>query len=300
MKQGAGPACPWSQIGACRLRPAALAAIGVDLGLKDTAALSTGEIVAAPKHLQRHDKRLRRYQRRYARQRDAAARRQGLDPARPLPKGTHLAVSNRMRRTKAAIGRLHATIADCRRDHQHRLTAQIVGTAAVVCIEDLAVKAMTRGMGRRAFRRSAGDAGLGEIRRQLMYKAAWRGRVVSVVARLYPSSKTCGACGHVHAGLQLKERRWTCPVCGAEHHRDVNAAKNIEREGLRLLAAPTGPDGRTRRSRGTNARGEHACAAIRSPIAGQPSSSNRELNYRAAPPRPTRQRANGRAPRVEG
>ncbi len=101
MKQGAGPACPWSQIGACRLRPAALAAIGVDLGLKDTAALSTGEIVAAPKHLQRHDKRLRRYQRRYARQRDAAARRQGLDPARPLPKGTHLAVSNRMRRTKA-------------------------------------------------------------------------------------------------------------------------------------------------------------------------------------------------------
>ena len=280
--------------------PAERQAIGVDLGLKDTAALSTGEIVAAPRHLQRRLKRLRRYQRRYARQRDAAARRQGLDPAKPLPKGTRLGVSGRMRRTKAAVGRLHAQIADARRDHQHRLTAQIVGAATVVCIEDLAVKAMARGMGRRAFRRSAGDAGLGEIRRQLKYKAAWRGRVVSLVDRFYPSSKTCGACGHVHAGLRLADRRWACPACGTEHHRDVNAAVNIEREGLRRLAEGSGRPERTRRSRGTDARGEHACAAGRTPPAGQPSSLNRELDYRAAPPRPARQPANGRGPRAEG
>lgn len=281
-------------------QPAKRQAIGVDLGLKDAAALSTGEIVGAPRHLQRRLKRLRRYQRHYARQRDAAARRQGVNPAKPLPKGTRLVVSGRMRRTKATVSRLHAQVADARRDHPHRLTAQIVGAATVVCIEDLAVKAMARSMGRRVFRRSVGDAGLGEIRRQLTYKAAWQGRVVSRVDRFYPSSKTCGGCGHVHAGLRLADRRWACPACGAEHHRDVNAAVNIEREGLRRLAEGSGRPERTRRSRGTDARGEHACAAGRTPPVGQPSSLNRELSYRAAPPRPARQPANGRGPRAEG
>ncbi len=279
---------------------ATLPSIGVDLGVKDTAALSTGAIIAAPKHLSHHQKRLRRYQRHYVRQRDAAAARQGLDPARPFPKGASLAVSNRLRRTQRAIGRLHAKIADGRRDHHHQLTARLVAGAQVICIEDLAVKAMARGMGRRAFRHSVADAGLGEIRRQLAYKAAWRGRVVSIVDRFYPSSKTCGACGQVHAGLQLKDRRWVCPACGANHHRDLNAAKNIEREGLRLLAEVSGRPERTRRSRGADARGEHACAVGGSSPAGQPSSWNRELNYRAASPRPTRQRRDGPPPRGEG
>ncbi len=109
----------------------------------------------------------------------------------------------------------------------------------MIAIEDLNVKAMSRGMGRKAFRRSVSDAGLGEIRRQLAYKATWRGRVLVAVGRFYPSSKTCSACGHVHSG--------------AEHDRDINAAKNIRREGLRLLAEGTGPEGRTRRSRGSEA-----------------------------------------------
>ncbi|MHB8742035.1 MAG: RNA-guided endonuclease InsQ/TnpB family protein [Sulfuricaulis sp.] len=259
------------------------AALGLDLGLKDTAVLSTGEKVIAPKHLARHQRRLRSYQRHYTRQRDAAARRQGLDPGKPLPKGTRLDVSNRMRRTKFRIGTLHARIADQRRDHQHQLTARAVAGAQVICIEDLAVTAMSRGMGRKAFRRSVSDAGLGEIRRQLTYKAAWRRRTLSVVDRFYPSSKTCSACGVINASLALKDRAWRCETCGTEHDRDLNAAINIEREGLRLLAEGSGGDaGHTRRSRGINARGEHACAATETPVAGQPSSSNREPVYRAA------------------
>ncbi len=229
----------------------------------------------------------------------SSARGQGLDPARPFAKGTRRAASNRLRRTQRAIGRLHAKIADGRRDHHHQLTARLVAGAQVICIEDLAVKAMARSMGRRAFRRSVADAGLGEIRRQLAYKAAWRGRVVSIVGRFYPSSKTCGACGQVHAGLMLSDRRWVCPACGANHHRDLNAAKNIEREGLRLLAAVSGRPERTRRSRGTDARGEYACAVGGSSPAGQPSSWNRELNYRAASPRPTRERRDRLPLRVE-
>lgn len=253
---------------------AALDALGIDLGLKDTAVLSDGTKIAAPKYLARHQGKLRRYQRHYVRQRDAAARRQGLDPAKPFPKGTHIAVSNRMRRTKYRIGALHARIADCRRDNQHQLTARAVADANVICIEDLAVRAMTRSMGRHAFRRSAANAGLGEIRRQLTYKA-----------------QTCSACGHVHAGLKLQDRHWRCAACGAEHDRDLNAAINIEREGLRLIAEGSGQPESTRRSRGTYAREGHACAADSPSAAGQPGSTNREPVYRAAPPRsPTRSR----------
>lgn len=91
-------------------------------------------------------------------------------------------------------------------------------------------------MGRRAFRRSVADAGVGESRRQITYKAGWRGRLVSVVDRWYASSKTCHKCEHVNHALTLKERTWECPHCHAILDRDENAAINIEREGLRLLA----------------------------------------------------------------
>ncbi|EQD61043.1 transposase, IS605 OrfB family, partial [mine drainage metagenome] len=70
------------------------------------------------------------------------------------------------------------------------MTAAAVAGAAVIAIEDLNVKGMARGMGRKGFRRSVGDAGLGEIRRQLEYKATWRGRVIVAIDRFYPSSKT--------------------------------------------------------------------------------------------------------------
>lgn len=275
-------------------------AVGVDLGLKDVAVLSTGEKIAAGRHLWSAQAKLRRYQRHYVRQRAAAARRQGLDPAKPFPKGTRVAPSRRMRRTLAKVGRLHAKVADHRRDFHHQLTARLVAGAAVICMEDLAVKAMARGMGRRAFRRSVADAGLGEIRRQVQYKAAWRGRIVSMVDRFYPSSKTCGHCGYVYAGLKLSERHWVCPVCGTRHDRDINAAKNIEREGLRLLAGKPVPAGDTPRIGEIDARGEHACAAGRTSPSGQPNSMNRELAYRVATLRTARQHPDGRAPRAEG
>jgi len=278
-------------------------AIGIDLGLKDTAVIHDGVIsrkVAAPKHLAAQKKRLRRYQRSYCRQRAAAMVRQGLDLAKRIPKGTRIAVSNRMRRRKAQIGTLHARIGDLRRDHQHQLTAAVAAGTSVIAIEDLSVKGMARGMGRRAFRRSVSDAGLGEIRQQLGYKATWRGHVLVAVGRFYPSSKMCSACGEIHRGLKLSDRHWRCECCGTGHDRDINAAINIRREGLRLLAEGTCPEGPTPRSGESDAREEGACAVGGTSPVGQPTSLNRELAYRAAKPRPTRQRRDGPALRVEG
>jgi putative transposase len=267
---------------------AARPSVGLDLGMKSTATLSTGQTIAAPKHLAAKLKRLRRYQRRYTRGRDAQLRAMGLDSRKPIPKGTRLPVSNRMRRTAQRIGGLHAQVADARRDHQHQVSAAVVATAQVIAIEDLAVKAMGRAL-HRGFRRNVADAGLGALIRQVTYKAAWQQRVVVAVDRYFPSSKTCSACGGVNAALTLRHRAWPCPACGVHHDRDVNAAVNIEREGLRLLAEGNpGPDGRTPRSGGTDAREEDTAPAGKASPARRASSVNRELISRGALRHPSR------------
>ena len=271
-------------------RAAPRAALGIDAGLKDLLVRSDGQRVPAPTALKASLARLRRYQRHYVRQRDAAARRQGLDPAAPFPKGTRIEVSNRMRRTQRRVATLHARIGAVRREALHRATTDIVRTAQVIALEDLAVKAMARGMGRKGFRRAVANAAPGELRRQIAYKAQWAGRQLSVVDRWYPSSKTCSTCGAVHKALQLRERSWTCPTCGVEHDRDANAAINLEREGLRLLAE-TGPEGRTPMSGGTDARGDLGAVAAAQVIAlpQHRRSPNREpIARRCAPNRSKR------------
>ena len=97
-------------------------------------------------------------------------RAQGLDPTKPCPKGVRLGMSRRRAKSRARIARLHAGIADLRRDALHRASTGLVREAQVICIEALRVKAMARGMGRRGFRRSVADASLGELRRQITYK----------------------------------------------------------------------------------------------------------------------------------
>ena len=83
--------------------------------------------------------------------------------------------------------------------------------------------------------KSLSEVNLGECRRLLEYKASWYGRTLSVIDRWYPSSKTCSVCGYRYDGLTLDERSWTCPECGTTHDRDVNAARNILAEGLRII-----------------------------------------------------------------
>jgi len=92
------------------------------------------------------------------------------------------------------------------------------------------VRGLARG-GHRGTRRAVHEASMGELARQLSYKAAWAGREIVQVDRFFPSSQLCSTpgCDHRHTGLTLKERQWRCPQCGVTHDRDVNAARNIER-----------------------------------------------------------------------
>lgn len=252
-------------------------AAGCDAGLRDLLVVA-GDAgvrrVAAPKALSAKLAKLRRYQRRQSRQIAAQMRAQGLDPAKPCPRGVRLGVSNRRRRTQRQIGRLHAQIADVRRDALHQATTGVVRQAQVVAIEDLSLKAMSRSMGRRSFRRSVADAALGEVRRQITYKSDWQQRTLVVLDRYYPSSKTCGACGAVNAALMLREKHWTCAACGAGHDRDENAATNLRAEALRRIAASSPA---TPRSGESDGRGEAAAAAGSASPAGLPTSVKRQL-----------------------
>jgi putative transposase len=118
------------------------------------------------------------------------------------------------------------------------VSAHLVRSADLIAIEDLAIKNMVRN---RQLARAISDAGWGEFRRQLEYKTARAGRILVVIDRWYPSTKTCSACGHLLAELKLSIPHWTCPVCRTRHDRDVNAARNIGAAG-RAVARGTSVD----------------------------------------------------------
>jgi putative transposase len=192
--------------------PVVNALVGVDVGLKDVAVLSTGEKIANPRHLQRSEQRLKHAQRNLSRKQKGSKNRE---------------------QARLKVAREHARIADQRRDGLHKLTTRLIRENQVVCVESLAVKHLVRNY---TLAKAISDVGWGELVRQLEYKAAWYGRTLVKIDRWYPSSKRCHACGHVLATLALSVRQWICPVCGVWHDRDINAAQNILAVGLTVYA----------------------------------------------------------------
>jgi transposase len=213
------------------------AAVGVDVGLRRLATLSTGDIVENHRHLQGFLRRLRRLQRQLDRQRRAN------NPDNYRPDGTvrpgrrGWRSSARMRRTEERIRRLHARIANLRREDTHQLTTMLVRDYAVIGVETLTVKGMLQD-GKLA--RHIADVCWGELLRQLDYKTSWsEGSVLIAADRFYPSSKTCSACGTVRAKLGRGESVFVCEEqrCRLVMDRDENAARNLALMALRFLQA---------------------------------------------------------------
>ena len=179
-------------------------AVGVDLGVAALATLSTGESIPGPKPHKALLGRLQRLSRSLSRKLQGSANR---------------------KKAKEKLARLHAKISNIRKDALHQLTTALTRRFHTIGIEDLNVKGMVKN---RCLSRSISDMGFFEFRRQLHYKAAMRGGQVVVADRWFASSKTCSACGHKLDVLPLSARQWTCPECGANHDRDVNAAMNLK------------------------------------------------------------------------
>lgn len=180
-----------------------LAEVGVDLGVKTLAVLSTGEPIEGPKAHKTLLARLRRLNKAQARKRRG---------------------SRNSAKAKRRLARLHVRIANIRRDASHKLTTRLATTWQAIGIEDLNVRGMASN---RHLARSIMDGGFFEIRRQLEYKTRLYGSRLVVASRWFPSSKTCSCCGVIKETLALAERTFRCADCGFEVDRDVNAARNL-------------------------------------------------------------------------
>jgi putative transposase len=186
--------------------------LGIDFGLGNYATFSDGsEPIPAPKFRRRRDRKLRRSHRALSR----------------CERG-----SKRREKARKRLSRVYQKTSNQRKDFIHQLTIRIVRDHDAVCLEDLSLRALAR----TKLSRSVLDAGIGEAKRQFQYKAVWHRRHCVVIDRFFPSSKQCRHCGALNDALTLKDREWDCPVCGAHHDRDFNAACNIRDEGLRILA----------------------------------------------------------------
>jgi putative transposase len=190
--------------------PATGPVVGVDLGVKTLATVSDGREIANPKALRKRLKRLQRLARWHSR--------------------THKGSANR-KKAQRKLARMHARIANIRKDALHKATAGLVAKnkpceqrPAVIVIEDLNVSGMLKN---RKLARAIADVGFYEFRRQIVYKARYAGCIVQVVSRWEPSSKTCSGCGWLHLDLTLADRVFICRQCGLTIDRDLNAAQNL-------------------------------------------------------------------------
>ena len=130
------------------------------------------------------------------------------------------------------INKLHEKISNQRKDYLHKLSTSLVKQYDIIALEDINLKNISQSL---HLGKSTDDNGFGMFRDYLSYKAEISGTKIIKVDRYYPSSKTCHICGYKKTDLTLKDRVWTCPICNTEHNRDINAAINILKEGLRLL-----------------------------------------------------------------
>src|SRR5438876_1296029 len=186
--------------------------VGLDLGLKSLVITSDGHTHGNPKFAASDEKKLAKAQRRHAKKQKGSKNRA---------------------KARLQVARIHKKIADRRRDYQHKLSIKIIRENQVVCVESLHVKNMVKN---HTLAKAISDVGWSEFVRQLEYKAEWYGRTLVKIDKWYPSSKRCFDCGHVLDSLTLDIRSWTCPECGVQHDRDINAAKNVLAAGLAVSA----------------------------------------------------------------
>ena len=205
-------------------------AVGIDLGIKDFAITSDGSKYGNPNHYRKYEQKLAKKQKQLAKKQ----------------KG-----SNNRNKARKAVAKVHEKITRCREDFLHKLSRKLVDENQVIVVENLAVKNMVKN---HKLAKSISDCGWGQFCTMLKYKAEWEGKYYIEVDRFFPSSKTCNHCLHQMDKLSLDIRSWQCPKCGTIHDRDINAAKNIRDEGLRILAVghiATASGERVRPSKGT-------------------------------------------------
>ena len=184
--------------------------VGLDLGLKDLLTTSEGDRFTNNHYTKEYERKLASAQRHLSRKK----------------KGSRGYENQRLK-----VARLHEKISNSRADYLHKCSISLVRRYDIICIEDLNVKGMIKN---HHLAKSISDASWGKFIVILTYKAEWHGKKVVKIDRFFPSSQMCNVCGHINKQTKdLSVREWECPSCHSHHNRDVNAAINILRVGLK-------------------------------------------------------------------
>lgn len=190
--------------------------IGIDVGLKDFAVCSNGDVYENPKYLEKSTAKLKQLQRRFSKSKKGGNRREQL---------------------RKRLARQYEKVTNQRTDYLHKVSTKLVRENQAIIIEDLNVKGM---MKNHHLAHSIGSVGWSTFFSMLEYKCEWYGKTLIRIGRFEPSSKMCG-CGYINRELNLSDRSWTCPKCGITNDRDLLAAQNIKRFGLQAQNLLTEP-----------------------------------------------------------
>ena len=237
--------------------PAATSAIGIDVGIARFATMSDENYIAPLNSFKKHQQRLARYQRRMSRK---------------------VKFSNNWKKAKAKVQKIHTGIANARKDFLHKTTTTISQNHALVCIEDLQVRNMSRSSKgnseqhgkmvkqKSGLNRAILDQGWGEFRRQLDYKMAWNGGILLAVPP-HNTSRTCPCCGHISKDNRTTQAQFLCVDCGYENNADVVGAINVLERGYRLLACgEMAQSGRSMKQEPTEATRKSSRSAVGIPV----------------------------------
>lgn len=185
--------------------------VGLDLGVKDLIITSRGDKFENRKFLKNGEKKIVHLQKVLSKRKKGGRNRE---------------------KARLKLATAYEKLGNRRKDYLHKLTTKLVRENDVICIEDLNVSGMLKNHSRA---KSVADCSFSMIRQMLSYKCDWYGRKLIVINRWIPTSKRCSCCGHVMPSMGLNVREWVCPNCSTYHDRDINAAKNILDEGLKII-----------------------------------------------------------------
>jgi putative transposase len=216
---------------------------GIDLGIKDLVITSHGQKYSNNKYLKQKLRQLKKAQKVLSRR---SLKKQTIqvintklygpysqeNPLKSFSEEKEI-FSNRREKARLKVAKLHRDVVNCRNDYLHKVSKQLVEENHGLAFESLNIRGMVKN---RRLSQSIMDCGWGKLYGLCQYKSERVGKVCIKIDTFFASSKTCSVCGNKYHGLTLNERIWQCENCGSEHDRDVNASKNIGKEGERLLA----------------------------------------------------------------
>ena len=185
--------------------------VGIDLGIKEFATLSNGNIIHNPTYYKTSERQLKKTQRKLSNKKKD---------------------SKNYLKIKSKLNKVHTHISNQRLDFLHKQSSKLVNENQVIVFEDLSIKNMTKN---HCLAKSITDCGWFTFLTMCKYKAVWKGKLILQADRFYASSKLCSVCGYKNTSLVLKDRIWACPVCKTIHNRDFNASINLRNYGLNIL-----------------------------------------------------------------